>query len=93
MRSGREADPRQLPEDNPLFLDSRKINGLRKARSLFLQRGRCSPGAREAVRRGAPVLHRLQPTRPPPGSWSGRSKAEAGGADTTTERRVMSGKE
>jgi len=44
MRSGCAADPRQVPEGNPLFLDSRKINGLRKARSLFLEWGRGSPG-------------------------------------------------
>lgn len=81
MRIGCTADLRQVPEGNP-FVCSRftKTTGLRKARSLFLQRGRCSPGAREAVRRGAPVLHQLQPTWPPPGSWSGRSEAEAGGA-------------
>lgn len=93
MRSGREADPRQVPEGNPPVLSSLKTNGLRKARSLSLQWGRCSSGAREAVRWGAPVLHHIQPTRPPPGSWSGRSEAEAGGADTTTERRALSGTE
>jgi hypothetical protein len=81
------------PGGQSVFSRFTKTNGFRKARSLFLERGRCSPGAREAVRRGAPVLHQLQPTRPPPGSWSGRSKAEAEGADTTTERRALSGTE
>jgi hypothetical protein len=44
MRSGCAADPRQVPEGNPLFLDSRNMTVLWKARNLFLERGRGSPG-------------------------------------------------
>ncbi|HWP96389.1 MAG TPA: hypothetical protein VN426_06030 [Syntrophomonadaceae bacterium] len=41
----------------------------REARSLGLERDRVAVSAR-IVRRSAPVLYQLQPTRLPPGSWS-----------------------